>query len=414
MASPSSGDRLPFPRVLVALTGIYVSQTLVSGLTFQGIPTWLRAQGLPLDAIGLVMLAMLPWAFKFLWAPAVERFRLPAGSSDRRSRSIVVPGQIVIVAALLGVAAVGPSEPTILLAILICAALAASTVDIACDAFAVDQLPADRRGWGNTAQVGGSYLGAVFGSGLFLMVAARFGWTMAIAMMAGLVFCFSLPFWLTREPSRVPQANLSHRPNLAFALRRPEVRLGLLVAVLFGLGGKIGMALAGPFLIDVGYDPARVGLILGTAGAGVGIVGTFMGGTLVRLAGAMRAVVVALAIQALALVILGAVVASGVRDGSILAALVLFKTLAMAIGYVALYSLLMNLSSPLQAGVDFTLFQCADALLAAIAGFGGSMLAHRFGYGASFGLAGGVAVAVMCLVPPLLLKPLGRIAEFAR
>ncbi|TDR95026.1 MFS transporter [Enterovirga rhinocerotis] len=408
---PSPAGRLPFGQVLVALTGIYVSQTLVSGLTFQGIPTWLRAQEMPLDAIGLVMLAMLPWALKFLWAPAVERYRLPAGATRRRSRRIVVLGQAIVIAALVGVAAIGAGAPTPLLAVLIVAALAASTVDIACDAFAVEQLPPDRRGWGNTAQVGGSYLGAIFGSGLFLIVAAKFGWTVAATAMAGLVLVFSVPFWRAREPDRLAETDLSHRPSLLFALRCREVRSGLLVVVLFAFGGRIGMALAGPMLIDVGYDVAKVGLVLGMAGAVVGIVGTFIGGALLRYAGAGRAVAIALVVKAAALALLASAIASGLRDGSILAVLILFMTLAIAMGYVAVYSLLMSLSSPLQAGVDFTIFQSADALLAAVAGYGGSVLAQHHGYGASFGLAGAVAVAAACLVPPLLLRPLARQPE---
>lgn len=406
-------ERLPFARVMVALTGIYVSQTLVSGLTFQGIPTWLRSQGLPLDALGLVMLAMLPWALKFLWAPAIDRYRLPTGATHRRSRRIVIAGQVVVVAALSGLAAMGGGASMALLVMLVVAAIAAATVDIACDAFAIEQLPAGRRGWGSTAQVGGSYLGFVFGSGLFLLTAATFGWPIAMATMACLVLCFSLPFWLTREPDRAAQVDLAHRPSLLFALRRREVRVGILVVVLFAFGGRIGMALAGPMLIDAGYDVTRVALVVGPAGAVVGIAGTLMGGTLVRLWGPSPAIAIALVVKALALTALAFAFAFGLRDGSALAGLSLFMTLAIAMGYVAVYSLLMNLSSPLQAGADFTIFQSADALLAAFAGYGGIVLAQHYGYGGSFALAASVAVAVACLVPPLLLRPLRLAPEAA-
>ena len=95
--------QIPFSRVFVAIAGIYVAQSLVSGLTFQSFPAILRSSGAPLDQIGLVSLALLPWALKFLWAPAVERYRM--GGHRRRSRQIVIAGEIVVAAALLAAAA---------------------------------------------------------------------------------------------------------------------------------------------------------------------------------------------------------------------------------------------------------------------------------------------------------------------
>ena len=50
--------------------------------------------------------------------------------------------------------------------------------------------------------------------------------------------------------------------------------------------------------------------------------------------------------------------------------------------WVALYSALMEAASPLQPGVDFTLFQSADALIAAAGGLAAGWLAQRMGYGA--------------------------------
>jgi len=51
----------------------------------------------------------------------------------------------------------------------------------------------------------------------------------------------------------------------------------------------------------------------------------------------------------------------------------------------------MALSSPRQAGVGFTLFQCADALTAMAGGVLGGWLADSAGYAQCFGLAAGMA-----------------------
>ncbi|NDV48191.1 MFS transporter, partial [Yangia sp. PrR003] len=65
--------------VIGAIGGVYVAQSVIGGVTWTGLPGVLRAQELPLDQIGLISLLVLPWALKFLWAPPVERFRLPDG-----------------------------------------------------------------------------------------------------------------------------------------------------------------------------------------------------------------------------------------------------------------------------------------------------------------------------------------------
>ena len=72
----------------------------------------------------------------------------------------------------------------------------------------------------------------------------------------------------------------------------------------------------------------------------------------------------------------------------ILQCLVIVQSISLAFALVCLYATLMSLSSPLQAGVDFTLFQCTDAAIAILAGVIGGVVAQHFGYAACFLFAG--------------------------
>ena len=103
------GTALPAWRVFVVIAGIYTIQSTAGAITFQGVPVVLRAAGAPLDHIGLISLFMLPWAVKFLWAPAVERWRLPAGGG-RRSRALILVGQAMIAVVFAGISLVAPAE----------------------------------------------------------------------------------------------------------------------------------------------------------------------------------------------------------------------------------------------------------------------------------------------------------------
>jgi MFS transporter (putative signal transducer) len=167
-------------RVIFAIAGIYVTQSLVSAL--YAVLALVRAAGGSLALAGATTLFMLPWALKFIWAPWVERWRLPPGSPQRRSM-LILRGQVRsrrswrLPPRLAGRARRRISRNAIVaLFALFMAGTVASTIDIASDGFCVDQLTRAGYGWGNSVQVGGSYLGMMCGGGVFLMLSATVGW----------------------------------------------------------------------------------------------------------------------------------------------------------------------------------------------------------------------------------------------
>lgn len=390
------GNRLPFFRVFVGIAGIYVAQSAVSGLALQSVPAVMRSTGAALDQIGLLYIVLVPWSLKFLWAPWLERLRL--GSGTDRSREIIIAGQwsVAILIAVIGVT--GTGDFPLLLAALCLATLAAATIDIACDGFAVEQLAAHKRGWGNAAQVGGSYIGFMLGGGVYLWLVAQSDFRTATLLLAALLVVLSLPFALTRTKSLRREVALgSHTPSLGFALKRREVRLGLLLVALAGIGPRAASSLLGPYLIDKGLDLATLGILNGAAAVGAGVAGTFAGALLVQTLGSRRAVVIAILLQGAVLAILMWLSRFGGATVPQLIAVQVALTTAMAVSFVAMYSLLMGASSLRQAGVDFTLFQCADAACATISGMGAAIVAHAVGYANVFSLAVGAAVVAALL-----------------
>ena len=146
-----------------------------------------------------------------------------------------------------------------------------------------------------------------------------------------------------------------------------------------------------------GMKLERLGWVLGAFSLLAGLAGALAGGWLTRLAPGWRAAQLALA--ALAAVLAGltatavaavpsampAAVPAALPASLAVTALTVFTGLLFATAgclWVALYSALMEAASPLQPGVDFTLFQSADALIAAAGGLAAGWLAQRMGYGA--------------------------------
>lgn len=389
---------LTLPRILGAAGGIYTAQSLVGGLTFMGIPAVLRAENIALDQIGLVSLAMLVWALKFLWSAPVERFRIQP-NGDRRSRTIILVGEAIVVMALVGLGLYAQTSFTVILSLLVIMAFASATVDIACDAFIIEQLPQNRRGMGNVAQVGGGYLGLIFGSGLFVSAYSAWGWIGATMLLAALVVLMVFPMAAIREPASEISSH-STGPSVLTALKRPEIRYGIVMAVAFEVGGRLAQALSGPFLVDAGLSLTLIGLLNGVGGVAAGLLGTFAGGFAVHKLGAKRAMFMVACLHVISLASLASAIAMSVDNLPLLSTLFIVESAMMAAGFVVSYSRLMAFASPSQPGVDFTLFQCASAVAAALCGMTGGLIAANAGYAATFILA----VVLAGLAPVLLLR----------
>ncbi len=387
----------------MAVGGLYVAQSIIGGITWSGLPAVMRDQGLPLDSVGLLSLIALPWALKFLWAPAVERFRLPPVGRNR-SGLIVAVGGAICVAGLALVGALGPATLGPVLACLTVVAFATATVDIACDGYAVESLSRAQHGWGNAAQVGGAYLGSAIGGGLFLLLVAAYGWPPATWSMAALIALLGLPFIL-HVRSQTLLEERPHVPSLATALRRPEIRRGLAAAAIYVVAQKAALMMLGPFLIDAGLGLAELGLVNGAGSLIVGFAAAIAGGGLVRVFGARAMLVTALLLQAAALLLFAAHGSIVTIPRAVLVAVAVASSSGiMALGFVALYAQFMHWSDPRQGGVDFTLFQSMDALISMIGGVAAGYAAEYLGYGVFFGGAGVIALAAV----PAIALVIGR------
>jgi MFS transporter (putative signal transducer) len=384
--------------VTTAIGGLYISQSVIGGVTWTGLPAVMRDRGASLDQIGLLSLIALPWALKFLWSPAIERFRLPA-SGRNRSGTVIVIGGVISILALMAVAFAGPVLSPVTIAAFALTAFAASTVDIACDGFAVENLREADHGWGNAAQVGGAYLGAAIGGGLFLVLVDVIDWRGALSAMAGSLLLFGLPFFLVTRNMGL-SAPRSHTPSIRSALARPEIRKGLLVCAVYVAAQKLGLQMLSPFLIDQGYSLSDIGLINGAGSLFLGAAGALVGGVMIRTLGARVTLVVSLVFQigALALFAIAAADPLALPHWLLTGAALLSSSAMLALGFTALYALFMRWSDPRQAGVDFTLFQCMDSGLSILGGVAAGQIAESLGYTVYFGLATAIAAAAVPII----------------
>src|SRR5438876_12385946 len=111
--SPARGAaaRARFDRAarLIAVTVLGFASGLPLALTGQAMQAWLSVEGIDIATIGFLSLVGLPYTFKFLWAPLMDRFEPPWLG---RRRGWLVLTQLALALVLLAMAATSPTQAT--------------------------------------------------------------------------------------------------------------------------------------------------------------------------------------------------------------------------------------------------------------------------------------------------------------
>src|SRR5690606_28442069 len=165
--------------------------------------TRLPQDGIDKKSVTAFSLAFLAYNLKFLWAPAVDRVRLPWLGRFGQRRSWLWLSASWVAAAVVFLAGVDPAgQLALMAAAAVMLGLAGATFDIVIDAYRIELLAPRQLGIGSGMSQYGWRLGSVCAGALALLVAEAHGWRSAYLVCA----LFVLPavftaFWLG-EPER--------------------------------------------------------------------------------------------------------------------------------------------------------------------------------------------------------------------
>ena len=222
---------------------------------------WLTLDGIDLATIGFLSLVGLPYTFKFLWAPLMDRFELPWLG---RRRGWLVLTQLLLAGALLALAGSAPKDGIRLFALLaVLVAFLSASQDVVVDAYRTDLLPPPERGMGASLGVMGYRLAMILSGGIAMIwtdagtagggAGAGGGWTwpevyrfMALVMAgAAVLSAFILPKLPKLQPLHTPKAAAGNDLR-GFAAVLAAVATGVWLTDQFG--GSVAQALLGPLL----------------------------------------------------------------------------------------------------------------------------------------------------------------------
>ncbi|MCJ2134928.1 MFS transporter [Methylobacterium sp. J-026] len=271
-------------RPLAPFVCLYVTFGATLGFLSGGAPLILRARGVELAEVGLLQLINLPVGLTFLWAPLLDRLRLPV-LTHRIGWIAAAQGATIL---LLAVLSLGEHWPLpLLLALAVAACTGVATMDIALEALVVETVPADRRAAVASAKLAGASLGGILGVGVLVGSYDRIGWHGAVLACAALDALCLLPIL------GYPEARLRGIGNRPERWSGSLSRLRVLGGRVLVLGAYFAAAylLSGPnalALLDLGVPLGPVGFLTGTVLPAVNLVMALAAGGLAARFGTVR------------------------------------------------------------------------------------------------------------------------------
>lgn len=186
---------------IVTLCALYFSQGMPFGFVTVTLVAYLSDHGLGVREVGqLCALGTLPWSFKWVWGPLIDRFG--SGSMGRRRPWILLAQSLM--ALTIGLMIVIPDLTTdfaMLGWVVFLHNVFGSMQDVAVDALAVDLLAERERGKANGLMYGSSYFGtAVGGAGLGLVLAVAGIRTAMFVQVSILLGIMLFPLLLRERP----------------------------------------------------------------------------------------------------------------------------------------------------------------------------------------------------------------------
>jgi PAT family beta-lactamase induction signal transducer AmpG len=368
---------------------------------FQTLSAWLRQAGIQRSTIGMMAWVGLAYSIKFLWAPLIDRARLPlVHRVFGQRRGWMLLAQAGIAFGLFRLSLSDPASGVRAIALwALFVAVCAATQDIAIDAWRIESAAVAQQGAMAAAYQVGYRLALITGSAGAFVLAQRGGWHFSYTVMAALVGVGMLTTLAIGEPAvRTGSATLEREtrvvewlearahwpptlrsagawfigavicPLVDFFARYPAAVGGLILGFMcvyrlteFAMG-----SMANPFYIDHGYTLVQIATVVKGYGLAASLLGVVLGGALVARIGLARSLLAGsllimssnLGFSLLATTRTPTLLGLGAVNG--------LDNLAQGVHGTALIAFLSSLTSPRYTATQYALFSSLYAFLGKI------------------------------------------------
>lgn len=334
----------------------------------QLVPFWLRAEAVSLKDIGFFALVTLPYSWKFLWSPLLDRYRLPLG----RRRGWMLSMQLALLASIGALGWLHPvGQLDAIMVVCFAVGLFSATQDVALDAFRREILPDRELGLGNSIHVQAYRVAGLVPGSLALILAELLPWTWVFPITAVFMLPGVAMTLLVSEPQSAPPRTLRAavvEPFTEFMSRNGVGQALLILGFIFfyKLGDNMATALSTPFYQDLGFSGFEIGTVAKWAGLSAAIVGAMFGGVLMLRIGINRALWLFGVVQMVTILGFAALAEIG-QNVFALAAVVALEYLGVGLGTAAFVAFIARAATPTLAATQIALLTSIAAQPRAVA-----------------------------------------------
>lgn len=425
-AVPSWADTLRVylepPTLRMLLLGFSAGLPLL--LVLGTLSFWLREAGVDRTTIGHLSWVGLAYAFKWVWAPLVDRLPIPlvTGWLGRR-RSWLLLAQSMVMAGLVGMAFNDPRQdltPLVWCALLV--AFGSATQDIALDAYRIESAGTERQAALAAAYQTGYRLALIWAGAGALWIAARAeitpvtglvayqpgAWQIAYLVMAGSMLLGTVTVLLSPEPARLALPKSRNAAEwlrgvliepFADFLRRYRWQAVLMLALIatYRISDVVMGIMANPFYVDMGYTKDEVAAVTKIYGVVMTLVGAFVGGMLAMRLGVFKVLALGAVLSAASNLLFAWLGGQG-HDVTALIFVISADNLSSGIASAAFIAYLSSLTNLQYSATQYALFTSMMLLLPKfLAGYSGAWV-DAFGYAHFFTATAVLGAPVLLLL----------------
>ena len=358
----------------LSFSALYLAQGIPEGITYLAIPAWLAMNGkTPMEIASFVAVIGIPWSFKILIAPLMDRYTL---LSMGRKRPWIIFGQLGLILSFLSISMV--ADPLNNLNGLMIAGFFISFFgafqDVATDGMAVDIVPVREQARANGLMWGSKIIGISLSLLIGTFLINLLGFSTAVSLLSiAVAFIILVPIcFRERKGEKImpwtegiasPQAKntqLKHWKqifNSLFKVVRLRSTLMMLIAA-FILGLMYGLidTLLPIFTIqELGWTNTEFSQAYSTTTIVGGLFGMFVGGALVDFFGDKRMITIYLIITTL-IIVLMALISEFWQMNTIIFGFIMLYYLFYVFHTIGIFAASMKLCWPVIAATQFTLF----------------------------------------------------------
>jgi PAT family beta-lactamase induction signal transducer AmpG len=363
---------------------------------------WLREAGIDRSTIGYLTWVGLIYAFKWMWAPLVDRLSIPVFTKlFGRRRSWLLFAQLLIILGLVGMASIDPKvqlTPIVWCTLLV--AFGSATQDIALDAFRIESADSDHQAALAATYQTGYRLALIWSGAGVLWLAARAetgvtsydasAWQFAYLCMALSISVGVITTLFSKEPVRIELAKARNatawlhqtliEPFADFIKRYGwHAILILSLIAIYRISDVVMGIMANPFYVDMGYTKDEVAAVSKVFGVVMTLVGAFVGGVLTLRFGVMRILFLGAILSAVSNLLFAWLATQG-HDLHGLVWVISADNLSSGIATAAFIAFLSSLTNIQYSATQYALFSSMMLLLPKwLAGFSG-VFVDSFGY----------------------------------